>query len=82
MFPMSPKRVSVIDTLGLQNSSPTSKRYLIIPLKGKKRRCKYVVYKIIDAHSYYGYRHGEDSVMEKFEWPAKEEMQDRVLRKW
>jgi hypothetical protein len=38
------KRALVIDTLGLRNSSPTSKRYSINPLEMKKR-CRYAFYK-------------------------------------
>jgi pre-mRNA-splicing factor ISY1 len=64
----------VTDTLGLQNSSLTSKRYSISPLKVKKRRSRYEIYKRIDASSYYGYKNDEDGILEKVEWPMEEEM--------
>jgi hypothetical protein len=41
---------------------------LIIPLEVKKRRCRYVIYKRIDASSYYGYMNDEDDILEKFKW--------------
>jgi len=40
----------------------------------KKRRCRYAIYKKIDASSYYGYRIDEDGILEKVERPAEEEM--------
>jgi hypothetical protein len=70
MCPGATERAPVTDTLGLQNSSPSSKRYSISPLEVKKRRCRYVIYKRIDTSSYYGYRNDEDGILEKVEWPT------------
>jgi hypothetical protein len=33
-----------------------------------------VIYKKIDIHSYYGYRNDEESNLEKFVWPAEDDM--------
>jgi pre-mRNA-splicing factor ISY1 len=46
--PVPSTRDPVTDTLGLQNSSPSSKEYSISPLEVKKRRCRYAIYKRID----------------------------------
>jgi hypothetical protein len=54
---------------------------LISPLKSKKRRCIYVIYKRIDASSYYGYMNDDENILEKVEWPIEEEMQGKALRK-
>jgi pre-mRNA-splicing factor ISY1 len=54
---------------------------LISPLEANKRRCRYVIYDLIDVSSYYGYRNNEDGILEKFERPTEEEMRGRALRK-
>jgi pre-mRNA-splicing factor ISY1 len=59
---------------GATNSSPSPKSYSISPLEVKKRRCRYVIYKQIDASSYYGYMNDEDNILEKVKWPMEEEM--------
>jgi hypothetical protein len=74
MCPVPLVRAPIIDTLGLQNSSPFSKIYLISPLEANKRRCRYAIYKRIDASSYYGPRNNEDDILEKFKWLMKEDM--------
>jgi pre-mRNA-splicing factor ISY1 len=50
------------------------------PPRGK-RRCRYAIYKRIDASSYYGYRNDKDGILEKVKQPAEEDMQGRALRK-
>jgi len=71
----------VIDTLGILNSSPSSKRYSIIPLNTKKSRCRYAIYMGIDTNSYYGNMNDEDCILEKVEQPMDEEIRGRELRK-
>jgi pre-mRNA-splicing factor ISY1 len=74
MFPVPIAKDLAIDTLGLQNSSPSSKRYLIIPLEEKKRKCRHAIYKWIDTSTYYGYMNDDEGILEKVEMPTKEEM--------
>jgi pre-mRNA-splicing factor ISY1 len=61
---------------------PDVKEIFNKPPKVKKRRCRYDIYKQIDATSYYGYRNYEDGILEKFEQPEEEKMQARALREW
>jgi hypothetical protein len=74
VYSVPQERAMVTNTLGLQNYSPSSNRYLIIPLEAKNRRCRYVIYKRIDASSYYGYRNDEDGILEKVKRPTEEDM--------
>jgi pre-mRNA-splicing factor ISY1 len=39
-----------------------------------KKRCRYAIYKQIEANSYYGYINDEDGILEKVEWPVEEDM--------
>jgi hypothetical protein len=80
MCPVSPIRAPITNTLGLCNSSPTSKIYSISPLKANKRRFWDEIYKLINANSYYGYSNDEHSILQKFKWPTEEDMRARVQR--
>jgi pre-mRNA-splicing factor ISY1 len=53
---------------------PSSKVYSISPFEVKKRRCRYVIYKQIDATSDYFSINDKDSILEKFKHPAKEKI--------
>jgi pre-mRNA-splicing factor ISY1 len=61
---------------------PILKEIFDKPPRVKKRRCRYVIYKRIDASSYYGYMNDEDGILEKVEQSTEEEMRGRALRKW
>jgi pre-mRNA-splicing factor ISY1 len=51
------------------------------PLKAKKRRSRYVIYKQIDAN-YYGDKDDKNDILEKDKRPTEEEMRAKALREW
>jgi hypothetical protein len=65
--------------LGIQNSSPSPKRYSIRSFEVNKKRCTYVIYKQIDANSYYGYMNDEDGILDKVGRPTKEEIVTKIF---
>jgi pre-mRNA-splicing factor ISY1 len=60
-------------TSGAAKFFPNVKEIFDKPLKVKKRRYRYDIYKGIDAN-YYDYMDDEDSILKKFECPREEEM--------
>jgi hypothetical protein len=68
-------------TSGDEKFLPIVKELFDKTFEEKKRRCRYDIYRKIDAN-YYGYRDDEENILEKLEWLMEEKMRDRALREW
>jgi pre-mRNA-splicing factor ISY1 len=60
---------------------PDIKELFDNPCETKKRMSMYEIYKRIDTN-YYGYKDDENDILEKFEWPAEEDMWSIAHKEW